>query len=53
MSVYSITYVVAQLENSVIHTFIKTECTEHTLKPSSIENEKLRSPEINEHQVQL
>ena len=56
MSVYSITYV-AQLENSMIHRFIKSECTEHSEAPlynlQRIENEELRSREINEAQVQL
>ena len=56
MSVYSITYV-AQLENSMIHRFIKSECTAHAGASLfylwRIENEELRSREINEAQVQL
>lgn len=56
MSVYSITYV-AQLENSMIHRFIKSECTAHAEASLfylwRIENEELWSREINEAQVQL
>ena len=56
MSVYSITYV-AQLENSMIHRFIKSGCTAHAEASLfylwRIENEELWSREINEAQVQL